>query len=348
MGRGPAYSADSAGDGPVRRTRVRDLKRGAGAWDAVAQAELPLGLRELSTTLLAHSVADSTALHRYFPMVRAWHDFIEEKQLHCCSWEERDVALVAFMAYRCYVEDRGPTEGSFLLNGLGMLYPGQALPRAWQALKAWQRGFVEHLGGPVGLEALACMEFELRSQPDVRGQCAGDMLPVAVDGYLRKQDLRQLRVEDCVFFEGEVVLRLGRSDRGESVKTGRDQTVRLDFPHSAAIVRARCKGRPSSARVFDITSEEYNRWWSWAASRCGVHRPPHSVRHTGAARDLATGYRTQEQVKRRGRWLADKSVARYARTGDWVAACAAQGAAIVQRGRQLLAQRAPRPDVPRE
>eukprot|EP00969_Alexandrium_andersonii_P201943 8923118-Alexandrium_andersonii.AAC.1 len=72
------------------------------------------------------------------------------------------------------------------------------------------------------------MELELVTHGDEQAALAGDMLAVAVDGYLRKQDLLQLLVEDVVDFReagrSEIVLRLGRSSRGESVKTGRDQT----------------------------------------------------------------------------------------------------------------------------
>ena len=281
-------------------------------------------------------------------MVSRWLDFVESRQLRCVTWAERDESLVAFMAHRCYVEDCGPAEGAFLLNGLLYVWPGQAVPRAWRALKAWQRGFVEKLGGPIGSETLACMELELASEGRPEAAIAGDMLAVAVDGYLRRQDLIQLRVEDVVDFGPEVVLRLGRSSRGESVKTGRDQAVRLDWPHSTAIVRRRCRGKRPQERVFPISAEAYSHWWAWAGERCGTSLPPHSARHTGAARDLAEGYRSLAQVKRRGRWLADKSVDRYAKTGDWVAACAAQGAAVLARGRALLAQRAARPERPRE
>ncbi len=62
-------------------------------------------------------------------------------------------------------------------------------------------------------------------------------ISVAVDGYLREQDLFALKGEDVITFKGETILRLGSSSRGESTKTGRDQGVRLDSPHSSEIVR---------------------------------------------------------------------------------------------------------------
>ena len=38
---------------------------------------------------------------------------------------------------------------------------------------------------------------------------------------------------------------------------------------------------------------------------------PYTARHGGASHDAATGFRSQEGIKRRGRWLVDGSVRRY-------------------------------------
>ena len=38
------------------------------------------------------------------------------------------------------------------------------------------------------------------------------MVPLAADGYLRKQDLHQLQINDVTFHGDEAVLRLGASD----------------------------------------------------------------------------------------------------------------------------------------
>lgn len=335
------------GEGPPRRVRVRDNKRGAAAWEHAKESG-ESDLASLGTRLLAHAVADRTALQSYLPAVEKWLNFVEERRLPCTSWSERDQALLGYLAFLCYIDDAGPAEGSSLMNGLGVLYPGQPLPLAWQGLKAWQRGFVEHFGVALPLETLAVMEDDLCRHKDPLAQCAGDMIPIAADGYLRRQDLLGLRVEDCVFYKDEGVLKLGVSGRGESTKTGRNQTVRLDHPHSIEVLRRRCAGRPARAKVFEISPEAYNKWWRWAAAQAGADAPPHSARHTGASVDLARGYRSLDQVKRRGRWSAEKSVERYAKTGAWLAAEAAQPSAVRERGAALLQQRLPRPVHPRE
>ena len=100
--------------------------------------------------------------------------------------------------------------------------------------------------------------------------------------------------------------------------------------------------------MFNITGKDYNRWWRWAAAEVGADAPPHNARHTGASVGLARNYRSLDQVKRRGRWNADKPVERYAKTGAWIAAEASQPRWVRERGGALLAQRAPRPHQPRE
>ena len=42
--------------------------------------------------------------------------------------------------------------------------------------------------------------------------------------------------------------------------------------------------------------------------------PPHTLRHSGASRDVATKAKSLEEVRRRGRWSQPKSVQRYTKT----------------------------------
>ena len=177
---------------------------------------------------------------------------------------------------------------------------------------------------------------------------SGAMIAVAADGYCRESDLLGLHVRDVVDTPEEVILTFGSSATGDSSKTGRNQGVRLDYPHSHDIVRRYCKGKKGHDRVFHINLPTYTKWWWKAASYVGVTLPPHSVRHTGASHDLAEGYRTFAQVQRRGRWASEKSVLRYAKTHLWAAAKAATRDDIREAGSMILAKREARPLVARE
>ena len=204
-------------------------------------------------------------------------------------------------------------------------------------------------GQASGDETLAFMEDWLRSHKDPGAQIAGMVIPVQVDAYARESEILNLRREDVVDNGEEVALFFGRAHRGESAKTGRNQGVRLDFPHSIDIVRQRLVlARSDQTKLFPITSATYQKWWRLAAQKAGSTAPPHSCRHTGPSRDLATGYRDMPQVQRRGRWSAEKSVRRYAKTHAWIAVTKAQPPHVLSRGSELLGMRAPRPKVPRE
>ena len=61
--------------------------------------------------------------------------------------------------------------------------------------------------------------------------------------------------------------------------------------------------------------------------------------------DQATGYRTFEQVQRRGRWKAEESVQRYAKVHAWFAAVEMQPAHIKAQGEALLKRRKDRDAV---
>ena len=182
---------------------------------------------------------------------------------------------------------------------------------------------------------------------------SADMIVIGTDGYLREQDMLNLRVEDLTWSldRSTVSAHFGRASRGDSSKTGREQGVIFDEPYTVAVLKRRTKGLGPGEVVFKIKAEHYRRWWR-AAARAMLRSsdkigPPHSVRHTGASRDLATGYRTFEQVQRRGRWKASDSVQRYGRPHIWQAVTSEQPPLVLERGRFLLSQRMPRPAVAR-
>lgn len=231
------------------------------------------------------------------------------------------------------------------------------MPTGRKCLKSWHRITVEGMGGPIGLESLARIEDQLRRWGEV---VAADIIPLAADCYLREQDCEQLLYEDVVIDEAskETVLLLGRSSRGESVKTGRNQGVRVDAEYTRQILERRLgeakrrrkdKHKLAKEKVFPISKAKDRLLWNKAAAALGINPgPPHGARHSGASRDVAEGYRTMLQVQRRGRWTADRLVLRYARTHDWVVATSQQPTAIKERGQKLFAFRPGRPKVAKQ
>ena len=169
---------------------------------------------------------------------------------------------------------------------------------------------------------------------------------MAIDGYCRQQDLiGNLQKRDVVYStQGNDVRAcclFGRAGRGESSKTGRNQGVVLDEPHSLQILQKRCEGLCPKDKVFNISREAARKWWLTAAKAVGGNiGPVHSCRHTGPSYDIVHQYRTLDQVMKRGKWKAISSVHRYAKPHTYTAAAAQQTDAVRERGAKILQARA--------
>eukprot|EP00959_Pyramimonas_sp_CCMP1952_P048080 1003699-Pyramimonas_sp.AAC.1 len=179
---------------------------------------------------------------------------------------------------------------------------------------------------------------------------AADAAALAVDAYLRSAEVFALRVEDIVDADEDVVaIKLGVQERNERTKTGVRQGVLIDRPHVATMLRARKAAKKPGELVFGCSVEAYRRALRKASDDIGIAAfPARSARHSGPSHDAAEGYRTVWAIQRRGRWASEKSVLRYMKTHALVAARAAVPAAVMARGRELLARQAPRPEKARE
>jgi len=347
-GEGPGVLV-SGGRKKVSRAKnqpVRDVKRGELAWKNVEKQADRYG--EAAQRLLVHTVADDVGLKQYLPAVKKFLDFAQRERLNCMTWEEIDSALLRYMGMQCYVENKHPQQGVLAINGVCYLYPEavRELPHAWRATKGWSRFAIVKEGQPVPLQALVCMSLFLRSIDDPKADVAADCIELAADGYLREQDLFQLRYEDVILTDNAATLLLGKGERGEGCKSGRDQGVVLDEPNSIELLQRALAGKQKGDKVFDIGADNYRRYWRKAAKEVlgdsQAAGTPHSARHTGASRDLTEGYRNLEQVMKRGRWKALNSVHRYAKPHAWYAALAALPRQVREQGDLILNARAPR------
>ena len=145
--------------------------------------------------------------------------------------------------------------------------------------------------------------------------CIDDALAaeVALDGYLREQDWAQLLAEDVQVDwrdKGQCVVALlfGRRHRGESVKTGQEQGVKLESPLLSRLLAERVADLPSRERVFQTNPDRFRREWRRAAEVLDVpwFLPPHCLRHTGPSEDASSGQKALEDIRRRGRWTQQK------------------------------------------
>jgi hypothetical protein len=231
----------------VNNQSVRDVKRGQYAWQQVEDKAIQC--EEAAHRLLVHTVTDDVGLKQYIPAVKKFHDFAENAKLPCETWNDIDAALLRYLGQQCYIEKKHPQQGILAVNGFCYLYPEavRELPHAWRATKAWSCFAVVREGQPVPSQALACMSAYLRGIDDAKATTAADCIEVAADGYLREQDLFQLRAEDVILTDDTATLLLGQGKRGESCKNGRDQGVVMDEPNSTEVLRRAVAGKHKSA-----------------------------------------------------------------------------------------------------
>jgi hypothetical protein len=291
------------------------------------------------------------------PTVEKFLAFVVDRRLHFTENSEKDAAMSRYLAHMCYVSGHSPTYGSYAMSGWVYLCPEiqHCLPRAWKCLLAWQRSYIGNEGGPEAEEAIGVI---MTAMTDLGYPEEARALAVALDGYLRTHDLFQLQVRDVIVTTlagssiQEVALKLGVAERGESSKTGPRQGVRIDWPGTAELLKKQVLGKPLSAKLFASNANTYRRAWaeavalvkSWKGCADFDVGPPHSVRHTGASRDLSLGYRSLWQVQRRGRWSSEKSVLRYAKSHAWIECHSKLPSEVRRLGTEALIFRGERPN----
>ena len=117
---------------------MRDLKKGQFAWkhlrDSIADDD------DFRVRLLAHSIADDSALRSHLPAVKEFLRFGRRyyPQDVTTAAQLEDV-LVIYVTTMCYCQDLHPIQGSLTMNGVAYLMPEyvRQMPRAWRESKSW-------------------------------------------------------------------------------------------------------------------------------------------------------------------------------------------------------------------
>ena len=199
-------------------------------------------------------------------------------------------------------------------------------------------------------ECIACIAHWMRTHGH---QDEALLVELCFDCYLRTGEAFALRQADVVLAHGgrAATLRVGVAERGEASKTGMRQGVIVDAPWlvDALADRLSEKSRRASGPLLHTTPPKFRQTWRDALEALGLeHAPPHTLRHSGPSEDLASGYRTFQQVQRRGRWTSEKSVMRYAKTHTLCEAAARAPEALMIRGKAIIDAREQRATTAKE
>ena len=229
--------------------------------------------------------------------------------------EVLDAAAADWMAELAFARKKGPHEGDYLLSGLLHLFPylRGKLPLCARAIASWKRLVGSGgEGGPMSHEAVISISLELAR----RGYLLDSVVVLLADDcYLRGQDWQGLRGEDISVSDAGVSLLFGVRERGEKVKTGSNQGVVIEMDTLKYVLQELKSITPRGSLVFPTEGTVFRRRFHEAAVARGLGfvGPPHNLRHSKPARDLAQRVRDTEGVRRRGRWASPKIIERYAK-----------------------------------
>ena len=180
---------------------------------------------------------------------------------------------------------------------------------------------------------------------------SADIVLIMADSYMRQGDWKMIQPEEVTEEDegGGAAIALGVAERGEATKTGFRQGVRIDRPAIGAILRKHVKAARKGQKIFRVQQKIVLEHWHQACDKLGYYPgPPHALRHLGPSYDMLKSYRTERQAQQRGRWMADTSVLRYAKTHVYLAVQARLPASVVKIAKQYMWMIDARPEWPLE
>jgi hypothetical protein len=239
--------------------------------------------------------------------------------------------LVRDFIERSFWSGRPASEATATIAAVGWLLPqysrhGQErLPLARQAAAGFMRLDPARTRLPLPAVVVAALANELVLMGEM---AAARAVSLAMMAYLRPGEVvslrwRQLVPPEPIAGNDCASLLMHPFEAGKSSKTGSyDDTVPLDLPeqqHLATALLALKKTRSPDDLMFDLSLNDLGRLFRTASLRLKLEAlgPPvlYQLRHAGPSHDLARRLRSLAEVKKRGRWRSDASVARYAKGG---------------------------------
>ena len=328
---------------------------GADAWKQVAHEGMsPRGASTGGVNrLLVHSVSDDVGRGPYIVGASRLLAFVKEFALPFTSFEDRDAALADCLAWYCYQKDADLQVGKNIFRGSLYVMPDlvHRVPLAHRALKGWERFAITNERAAVPWPAVFAIAQRMKDQGHPE---SADIAELCADAYLREGDWKRLRPCDVVSSGVHgVALILGRGGRGESAKSGTNQSVRIDREGIATkVLMYRDRARRAGQKfLFSQSVQTFYNHWNQACKSLKLNfGPPHCLRHTGPSFDLLQGpdnrpYRSLKEVKTRGRWSLDKSVIRYAKSGFYLHGLELISDSVVLYGKRREKDVGPRPAV---
>ena len=276
-------------------------------------------------SFLEDSAVMETGASKYAVHVTAFFDFADEQSLALDTAEDAvvDGALVSFFNQQ-FLLGKQASVGEQTLAGLQHFFPefgrygARKTPRTARALKGWRRRAPPRSRKPWPWIVWAGIAWDLAR----RGfwLMAVHVLFMVVT-YSRPSAVLDVRRGDLLppikAVSAEWGIILNPQSRKRRSKTGVfDDSMSLTnriCPWFPQIAEALADG-PADERILDYSYDDFTREFRRTCKRLRLaDLVPYQARHSGASIDFQKKWRSFGEIKKRGRWRQDASVARYER-----------------------------------
>ena len=292
---------------PKRRKQRRTTPEGG---------KLPAAV-ELRALKVSQKTLD--AYHRHIKEFDAW----AAKKGYKVNARNLDMQVTRYLTHLALEEEAQPSAGSYLVFGLQLLrctVPRQSyLPNSKEALAGWKKL------APGGMRLPAPEEFVLDFAYLAVDQGNLDIafaMVLQYDTYIRPSECLGLKRSNVGFPAGgryqawSVVL--APFELGNATKTGTfddsvliaDKTDRRWLGEAMGLYMKLV----GDSLFANLSLERYENWFKGAAKELKYRTAcvmPHILRHSGASNDAFHKRRLLQEIQKRGRWQAKKSVTRY-------------------------------------
>lgn len=316
--------------GPTKEGRAAKKARRA-AWRAanILPEGEDLADHSRSKTVLEKRTVSLTIRERYDKIMVEVREWVSEVGLSVESHPGRDRVAALFLE-REYFAGEGLQRGNYIMAAMKDCYPqykkagGERLVRGEEALKGWRKLDPPQTRLPLPRAVMALVAAGMMRLGQVR---AARSWWLGMTAYLRPGELLgmkhwQLSAPVRGSKEASVwVVLLHPASEGKGSKTGAfDEAVRLDSAPEEELndvwrlLRTGKDGDP----LLDCTYRSFFDLVVKAAEAEGVgmlNVVPYSMRHAGPSADRSLRLRAVAEVKKRGRWVSDSSMARYEKAG---------------------------------
>ena len=331
-----ARDLPSGSDGPLpappRRSLGARRKRAVEAKARALRRDPLLRLRLLTIT--------DAALERYVGAAEDFYTWCSEHRLldmRRATWRRKVPAVLSYLA-QMEAERRPLPDGKAVVFGLQKLEAdGDRAPlkAAKEALAGWAKKAPPRMRRPVPEELVSLLSQDLLSggnrAPTAARVFAAAANMLLLDTYVRPGALLELTPGHLArpaprlggMYARFWSLVLAPQESGKFTKTGeQDDSVLVGDRGRSWLgdmlnLLSSIAGDPQ-ALLFPISLNQYETLLRQSSTRLNLPMgmlTPHVIRHTGASADKFKRRRTLRQIKKRGTWRADKSVARYEKEG---------------------------------